>query len=226
MWRTERGCLHWLCKSVIFKKNVLFHLLTFLTTSFSWNILVSTSITASPLTQKKKSAYTVMFWVVIFANISSGIGRWKNLTPFHGWTSGSLPCCSASRKPYRKKRVISADFSPWSLDGLASHFFCLEPLTSILAANLSLWLLALDFLHRHCVSFTPSVLLFSCLFKSTFELLALKRLVPIDMNTKFPLFTVVSYYLNKDFGPILVKISSMGCSTKYFHQHIIYYKKV
>lgn len=66
-----------------------------------------------------------MFCVVIFGNISSGIGRWKNLTPFHGWTSGSRPCFSASRKPYRKKRVIFADFSPWALDGLASLSFVL-----------------------------------------------------------------------------------------------------
>lgn len=148
-------------------------------------------MSAFPLTQK--SAYTVMFGVVIFAHISSGIGRWKNLTPFHGWTSGSLLCFSASRKPYRKKRVISADFSPWALDGLASPLFFLPWASHFNFSSqripliISPWIPAqiLWFFHTICIVF------FSCLLKSTFELITLKRLVPIDMNTKFPFVTVV-----------------------------------
>lgn len=190
MWRTERGCLHWLCKSVIFKQNMLFHLLTFLTTSFSWNILVSTSITASPLTQKKvhtRWCFELLFLLIFLLDLT-GERIW------HHFTVG--PVAHYHAAPHQENYTGRREWSPLIfllelLTVLHPTFFCLEPLTSILAANLSLWLLALDFLHRYCVSFTPSVLLFSCLFKSTFELLALKRLVPIDMNTKFPLFTVV-----------------------------------
>lgn len=35
--------------------------------------------------------------------------QWRNLTPFLGWTSGSPPCFSVSRKPYRMRRVTFAD---------------------------------------------------------------------------------------------------------------------
>lgn len=66
------------------------------------------------------------FVLLVFGNISFWFVRWRSTIPFHGWTSGSPPCFSASRKPYRKKRAIFADFffffSPWALDGLASLF--------------------------------------------------------------------------------------------------------
>lgn len=106
MWRTERGCLHWLCKSVIFKQSMLFHFITFLTTSFSWNILVSTSITASPLTQKKvhtQWCFELLFLLIFLLELA-GERIW------HHFTVG--PVAHYHAAPHQENHTGRREWSP------------------------------------------------------------------------------------------------------------------
>lgn len=85
---------------------------------------------------EKKYFILVLFNSNWIKSVNTYFLRWRNLTPFLGWTSGSPPCFSVSRKPYRMRRVTFADlplllFFKVLKKWLASLFFCLEPLTSI-----------------------------------------------------------------------------------------------
>lgn len=57
----------------------------------------------------KKYFILVLFNSNWIKSVNTYFLRWRNLTPFLGWTSGSPPCFSVSRKPYRMRRVTFAD---------------------------------------------------------------------------------------------------------------------
>lgn len=58
---------------------------------------------------KKNNFILVLFNSNWIKSVNTYFLRWRNLTPFLGWTSGSPPCFSVSRKPYRMRRVTFAD---------------------------------------------------------------------------------------------------------------------
>lgn len=58
---------------------------------------------------EKKYFILVLFNSNWIKSVNTYFLRWRNLTPFLGWTSGSPPCFSVSRKPYRMRRVTFAD---------------------------------------------------------------------------------------------------------------------
>lgn len=139
----------------------------------------------------KVFACTALYCLVIFANTLLELAGERI---WHHFTVGPVAHHHAS--PHQENHTGGRERPPLicvhePLTVLHPSFFCLESLTSSLSANLSLWQLApqvpaqlLCFFHTICiVDFLP--------FKSIFELTALKRLVSIDMNTKFLLYTVV-----------------------------------
>lgn len=179
---------------------------------------------ASPFDTKflQKSACTALYCVVTFANIRlelAGEGIW------HHFTVG--PVAHYHAAPHQENHTGGRERPPLiclvePLTVLHPSFFCLEPLTSILSANLSLWLLALKFLHSYCDSFTPSVLLISCPLNPFLSSLLSKDWF---LSTWTLGFLYVQWY-NLICIRILVKSSWKCCSTKYFHQHILDDKKV
>lgn len=171
----------------------------------------------------------------VISNRRSSFLRWKNTTPFHGWTSGSPPCFSASRKPYRTRRVTSADspsparpqtsttsdlhpslfFLPW-----ASHLHSSSNLDFFWPVSPLYSFTDTVFVSHHLQYFV------SCLFKSAPKKKKKKDYgLFIGFNTIFLSVHCTQYVscifvmIHTGIGPILVIIFIIGFNTSYSYQH-------